>query len=99
MLLGAHESVAGGLELALERAARDKAEAVQLWTRSSRRWSAPPLETSAISAFRAATAAYPGGRVPLAAHASYLIADEQTGTAVVVDPQRDIAQYVEETAR
>jgi hypothetical protein len=33
------------------------------------------------------------------AHASYLIADEQTGTAVVVDPQRDIAQYVEETAR
>jgi hydroxyacylglutathione hydrolase len=28
------------------------------------------------------------------AHASYLIADEQTGTAVVVDPQRDIAQYL-----
>jgi rhodanese-related sulfurtransferase len=27
------------------------------------------------------------------AHASYLIADEQTGTAVVVDPQRDTAQY------
>ena len=33
------------------------------------------------------------------AHASYLIADEQTGTAVVVDPQRDIAQYVEDAAR
>ncbi len=28
------------------------------------------------------------------AHASYLIGDEQTGTAVVVDPQRDIAQYL-----
>ena len=28
------------------------------------------------------------------AHASYLIGDEQTGTAVVVDPQRDIEQYV-----
>ncbi|MFP5577960.1 MAG: MBL fold metallo-hydrolase [Acidimicrobiia bacterium] len=27
-------------------------------------------------------------------HASYLIADETTGRAVVVDPQRDIAQYV-----
>ena len=28
------------------------------------------------------------------AHASYLIADEVTGTAVVVDPQRDIGQYL-----
>lgn len=30
------------------------------------------------------------------AHASYLIADEQTKTAAVVDPQRDIDQYVQE---
>jgi glyoxylase-like metal-dependent hydrolase (beta-lactamase superfamily II) len=29
-------------------------------------------------------------------HASYLIGDETTGRAVVVDPQRDIAVYVEE---
>src|SRR5271154_6619535 len=28
------------------------------------------------------------------AHASYLIGDEETGTAAVVDPQRDIAQYL-----
>src|ERR1700733_9278054 len=28
------------------------------------------------------------------AHASYLIGDEQTGEAAVVDPQRDIDQYV-----
>ena len=28
------------------------------------------------------------------AHASYLIADEQTKTAAVVDPQRDIEQYL-----
>jgi glyoxylase-like metal-dependent hydrolase (beta-lactamase superfamily II)/rhodanese-related sulfurtransferase len=31
-------------------------------------------------------------------HASYLIGDETTGRAVVVDPQRDIAVYVEEAA-
>ena len=31
------------------------------------------------------------------AHASYLIADEATGTAVVVDPQRDIEQYLHDT--
>ena len=28
------------------------------------------------------------------AHASYLLGDEESGTAVVVDPQRDIQQYV-----
>jgi glyoxylase-like metal-dependent hydrolase (beta-lactamase superfamily II)/rhodanese-related sulfurtransferase len=30
------------------------------------------------------------------AHASYLIADEQTGVAAVVDPQRDIDQYLQD---
>lgn len=33
------------------------------------------------------------------AHASYLIADEATGTAAVVDPQRDIDQYLEAAKR
>src|SRR5689334_14019597 len=28
------------------------------------------------------------------AHASYLVGDESSGTAVVVDPQRDIYQYL-----
>lgn len=32
-------------------------------------------------------------------HASYLIADEHSKQAVVVDPQRDIDQYVEEAAK
>ena len=30
------------------------------------------------------------------AHASYLIADEASGTAIVVDPQRDIQQYLDD---
>ena len=30
------------------------------------------------------------------AHASYMIADDSTKTAVVVDPQRDIDQYLQE---
>jgi glyoxylase-like metal-dependent hydrolase (beta-lactamase superfamily II)/rhodanese-related sulfurtransferase len=30
------------------------------------------------------------------AHASYLVADEQTGVAAVVDPQRDIDQYLQD---
>ena len=33
------------------------------------------------------------------AHASYLIADEAAGQAAVVDPQRDVGQYVEDAAR
>lgn len=33
------------------------------------------------------------------AHASYLIADEASGSAVVVDPQRDIEQYVTDAER
>jgi len=33
------------------------------------------------------------------AHASYLIGDEETKTAVVVDPQRDIAQYLEDAKK
>jgi hydroxyacylglutathione hydrolase len=33
------------------------------------------------------------------AHASYLIADEVAGVAAVVDPQRDVGQYLEEAKR
>ncbi|HEV8481090.1 MAG TPA: MBL fold metallo-hydrolase [Candidatus Eisenbacteria bacterium] len=33
------------------------------------------------------------------AHASYLIGDETTGTAVIVDPQRDVDQYLEDAKR
>src|SRR5580692_11909864 len=32
------------------------------------------------------------------AHASYLIADEATATAIVIDPQRDIQQYLDTAA-
>src|SRR5947209_19306539 len=33
------------------------------------------------------------------AHSSYLIADEASGEAAVVDPQRDVDQYVEDARR
>jgi hydroxyacylglutathione hydrolase len=33
------------------------------------------------------------------AHASYLIADEASGVAAVVDPQRDVGQYIEDAGR
>ncbi len=33
------------------------------------------------------------------AHASYLVADEETKTAAVIDPQRDVEQYLEDAAK
>ena len=77
MILGAHESVAGGLDRVFERAARDRCDAVQLWTRSSRQWAAKPLDAPTIARFKAAHEAARGATtnapLPLAAHASYLI--------------------------
>lgn len=70
MILGAHESAAGGVENVWERATRDRADCVQLWTRSSRQWASKPLDEETIAAFRAAHGLRP---MPTAAHASYLI--------------------------
>ena len=36
--------------------------------------------------------------LPCLAHASYLIGDETSGSAAVVDPQRDVARYLEAAA-
>ena len=33
------------------------------------------------------------------AHASYLVADEASGIAAVVDPQRDVDAYIEDAHR
>lgn len=73
MLLGAHESAAGGCHRVFERCARDRAEAVQLWTRSSRQWASRPLTDEEIGEFKRLHAAYATPKIPSAAHGSYLI--------------------------
>jgi len=77
LILGAHESVAGGLHNIFERAARDGCDAVQLWTRSSRQWAAKLLDDATVAQFRGAHRRARGAttakKLPLAAHASYLI--------------------------
>jgi deoxyribonuclease-4 len=76
MILGAHESVAGGLPTVFARCARDGADAVQIWTRSSRQWAARALGPDEIRAFRRAHRTYRGPaqrKAALSAHASYLI--------------------------
>ena len=70
MILGAHESIAGGLHKAFERAREHGAEAVQVFVKNARGWKARPLDPADVRAFRAEA-----GRtgMPAMAHASYLI--------------------------
>jgi deoxyribonuclease-4 len=70
MLYGAHESVAGALHLALERASSDGCKAVQIFTKSSGMWREPFLSDEQVRLFREARAAFAG---PVLAHTSYLI--------------------------
>src|SRR5262245_36221912 len=53
-LLGAHQSIAGGLHRALERGREAGCEAVQLFTRSARQWAARPLADEEVRAFQRA---------------------------------------------
>src|SRR3989338_8054684 len=51
-LLGAHMSIAGGIELAPERGASVGCEIIQLFTKSSNQWAAKPLTDKDCEAFR-----------------------------------------------
>jgi deoxyribonuclease IV len=96
MLLGAHESAAGGCPRVFERCARDAAEAVQLWTRSSRQWASRPLEAPEIAEFRSLHQAYAEPKIPSAAHASYLI---NLATEKLEIWRRSVATLLEECER
>jgi deoxyribonuclease-4 len=100
VILGAHESVAGGLHLVFERAARDRCDALQMWVRSSRQWAARPLDDDAVAAFkrahRTARGATTAKKLPLAAHASYLI---NLAAASATIWERSVAALHEECTR
>ncbi|HVP62439.1 MAG TPA: deoxyribonuclease IV [Myxococcaceae bacterium] len=70
MKLGAHESVAGGVSRAFGRAADHGARSLQIFTRSARGWSSPPLTAQERRAFRREAR---GAGVPVIAHGSYLV--------------------------
>lgn len=71
MKIGAHVSIAGGLERALERGAEVGCEVVQIFSRSNRQWAAMPIDGAALAAWRAARART---RVePAMVHACYLL--------------------------
>ncbi len=70
-LLGAHESVAGGLYLAFDRLHQVGGEALQIFTRNQRQWHPQPLTKDEVDLFQAAW--QQNNNSPVASHASYLI--------------------------
>jgi deoxyribonuclease-4 len=70
-LLGAHESVAGGLHLAFERIEKVGGESLQIFTRNQRQWYPAELKAEEIDLFKKAHEK--SGGMPVASHASYLV--------------------------
>jgi deoxyribonuclease-4 len=93
-LLGAHESVAGGLHLAFARIAGVGGEALQIFTRNQRQWHAPPLSAEEIGLFRAQKEQTAG--MPVASHASYLI---NLGSGDPEQAQKSVQAFAEELHR
>lgn len=69
--LGAHMSIAGGLDRALQRGLQVGCEAVQIFTRSPNRWAAKPLAPEAIARFLQVRRE--SGIDPVFAHDIYLV--------------------------
>jgi len=69
--LGAHQSIAGGLDRAVARAVETGCQCLQIFTRNINRWDVSPIDPAAAAAFRQAVAA--AGLSPVVAHDSYLI--------------------------
>lgn len=71
MLLGAHESVAGGLHLAFDRIKKVGGESLQIFTRNQRQWNPKPLSQEEIDNFTGAW--QESDKMPVVSHASYLV--------------------------
>ena len=71
MRLGAHESIAGGLYKAFDRAQSVGCDALQVFVKSNRSWAVKPLTEEDIARFKAK--AEETGIQPVVAHTSYLL--------------------------
>jgi deoxyribonuclease-4 len=69
--LGAHVSIAGGVDLSIERALDSGCEALQVFTKNNNRWQGRPLRDDEIERFRDGVRAR--SLDPVVAHDSYLI--------------------------
>ncbi|MFL5344643.1 MAG: deoxyribonuclease IV [Hyalangium sp.] len=93
MLIGAHESIAGGVSQAFARAEEHGARSLQLFTKSARCWKAPALADPERRAFRK-EARRTG--LPSIAHGSYLV---NLGSEDAALRERSVACVTEELTR
>ena len=93
MRLGAQASIAGGISLAVARAHADGAECFQVFTRSARGWTSPPLLPAEARAFRRESRAR---ALPAIAHGSYLV---NLATEDSILRERSLHAVVEELRR
>jgi deoxyribonuclease-4 len=91
--IGAHESVAGGVSRAFMRAEEHGAKALQIFTKTSRAWAAPPLSNDERKLFRNEAKRT---RLPAIAHGSYLA---NLGTEDKALRKKSIACVVDELTR
>ena len=93
-LLGAHESVSGGLQKAFDHIARVGGQSLQIFTRNQRQWKASPLTTEEIHLFQKRWKE--AGNIPVASHASYLI---NLGTSKEEQAAKSVKAFTEELRR
>ena len=70
-LIGAHESIAGGIHTAFERAEQVGCATLQVFTKNSNQWHAKPLTGEDVASYK--TIASKSNIHPVVAHDSYLI--------------------------
>src|SRR6056297_458613 len=94
--IGAHVSVAGGVQNAPTRAVELEANALGMFTKNQRQWVSKPLTDEEISAFRTALEASAIGQEHVVIHASYLI---NIGNPDPVKREKSLAALLDECLR
>lgn len=94
--VGAHVSIAGGVENAPGNASRIGARALALFTKNQRQWRAPPLTDDRVTAFSENCRRYGYAPAQILVHDSYLI---NLGHPEEQNLQRSRRAFVEEMAR
>ncbi len=93
-LLGAHESVAGGLHFAFDHIRSVGGAALQIFTRNQRQWKPKPVTEEEQTLFAAAW--QETGSLPVASHASYLVNLASAKAELV---EKSITAFAEELER
>ncbi len=88
--LGAHMSIAGGVDRALERGASIGCDAIQIFLKNNMQWRGRKLSMAEVKRFRAAR------RGPVFAHSTYLINLAATNPAFL---RKSIAALIDEVER